>query len=659
MPLEQTAQTGNSFSSLDASHQATLQPLTSALLECLTPAEVVAVILDRGIAVMRSRAALVVLITEDGQSLKIVRAEGFADKLMSEWETFPLSMASPLGQAVLGAQSAAGTHCRTISAEARQGTATASQATEENAVSEGEGHAVYCEGPDDWNTRYPELVRAAEWAHFQASASLPLVARSRVIGGLYFSFSGPRTFTKADKQFLSVLSHQCALALDRCLLLEEASIARKEAEHARDAAERSRLQEEALRRSAEATERRHRFLAEAGELLGSSLNFQETLERITRLAVPEMCDWCAVDILEGGSHIQRLAVAHVDPDKVIWAHELQRKFPSKIDSPTGLGRVLREGTGEFIPMVTQEMIDAVKPREELRNIINTIGFVSYICTPLVARGNVLGAVTLVTTTESGRTLTADDFDMAKELARRAAIAVENARLYSNAVVANSQARQEIAEREQAERERQIALREREIAMMENARLLKAAAETADRQRRFLKEVLSSVSEGRLAFCETPGDLPALPESATGPFELTRQSLREFRSHLRSIAHDCALSFERMEDLITGTSEAAMNAVTHAGYGQGWIAGDPESKSVQVRIEDHGQGIDFDRLPRATLQRGYSSKGSLGHGFWLMLQTCDRVFLLTGASGTTVVLKQSDSSEPIWMGSRYPESEIVE
>ena len=61
--------------------------------------------------------------------------------------------------------------------------------------------------------------------------------------------------------------------------------------------------------------------------------------------------------------------------------------------------------------------------------------------------------------------------------------------------------------------------------------------------------------------------------------------------------------------------------------------------MQVRIEDFGSGIDLETLPRATLERGYSSRGSLGHGFWMMLRTCDRIWLLTGSGGTTVVLEQ--------------------
>jgi serine/threonine-protein kinase RsbT len=93
----------------------------------------------------------------------------------------------------------------------------------------------------------------------------------------------------------------------------------------------------------------------------------------------------------------------------------------------------------------------------------------------------------------------------------------------------------------------------------------------------------------------------------------------------------------------------MNAVVHAGGGQGSVYADPARGVVQVWVRDAGKGISEEALHRAILEKGFSSAGSLGHGFWMMLKTADRIYLLTGPEGTTVVLEQERTSpEPDWM-----------
>ena len=110
--------------------------------------------------------------------------------------------------------------------------------------------------------------------------------------------------------------------------------------------------------------------------------------------------------------------------------------------------------------------------------------------------------------------------------------------------------------------------------------------------------------------------------------------------------------DRMNDLITATSEAGMNAVVHAGGGTGTVRIDPRSGVVQVWVEDHGGGIDMGNLPLATLDRGYTTAGTLGHGFKMVLNTVDAVWLLTGRGGTTVVIAQGQEIKgPRWLEKR--------
>ncbi len=164
---------------------------------------------------------------------------------------------------------------------------------------------------------------------------------------------------------------------------------------------------------------------------------------MARLAVPTLADWCAVDVMDDGS-VERVAVEHEDPEKVTLALKLQERYPPDPEASSGVPNVLRTGRPEFYPEITDEMLEAAARDEEHLRLLREMGFTSVIIVPMVARGRTLGAVTLVSA-ESGRRYGEADLELAEELARRAAIAVDNARLYE-------EAQREIAEREWAQAE---------------------------------------------------------------------------------------------------------------------------------------------------------------------------------------------------------------
>jgi PAS domain S-box-containing protein len=171
-----------------------------------------------------------------------------------------------------------------------------------------------------------------------------------------------------------------------------------------------------------------RFLAEASKLLAELLDVPATLCKVAGLAVPRFADWCAVDLLEPGGSLRRLAVAHVDPAKVALAHELHRRRPPDPHAPRGLWNVLRTGKAELMPdMPDSLLVEAIKD-PELLHIVRELGLKSYLAVPLTARGRTFGVLTFVAA-ESGRRFDADDLRLAEDLAHRAAIAIENARLY--------------------------------------------------------------------------------------------------------------------------------------------------------------------------------------------------------------------------------------
>jgi signal transduction histidine kinase/PAS domain-containing protein len=182
---------------------------------------------------------------------------------------------------------------------------------------------------------------------------------------------------------------------------------------------------------------REQTLARASEILGSSLDYETTLEQLARVVVPQVADWCAVHVVEEDGETRQLAVAHVDPAKVAWAHELNERYPPREDAPTGVANVLRTGQAEIYPEVTDEMLVAAAVDAEHLRISRELGLKSAMIVPLsTGGGRILGALTLVSA-ESGRRYSELDLPLATEMARRAAIAVEHARLHRQAVTARA------------------------------------------------------------------------------------------------------------------------------------------------------------------------------------------------------------------------------
>jgi PAS domain S-box-containing protein len=172
-----------------------------------------------------------------------------------------------------------------------------------------------------------------------------------------------------------------------------------------------------------------RFLARTADVLASSLDPDELLVEIANLAVPELADWCAVEVLTEGGVLERKALAHVDPTVRERALEIARRWPADPNSPQGIYQVVRTGQPELYPHVPDEMIRAGAVDEEHYAELTAIGLRSAIVVPMTTRGRTLGALTWVNG-RSGRRFDAEDVELAQEVARRCATAIDNARLYS-------------------------------------------------------------------------------------------------------------------------------------------------------------------------------------------------------------------------------------
>lgn len=191
------------------------------------------------------------------------------------------------------------------------------------------------------------------------------------------------------------------------------------------------------------TEEGQKFLTNVGKTLAGSLDYEGTLKSIAHLAVPVLADWCAIDVLDPAGNLKRVEVAHVDPEKVNWARQIQEKYPVDMDAPTGVPNVLRTGRSELISEVTQEMIEAANLPEDLLEVVYQAEIWSMVIVPLLARNTVLGAITFVSSVP-GR-YQERDVSIFEELGRMAGLAIENARLYRSV-------HDELDERKRAEEE---------------------------------------------------------------------------------------------------------------------------------------------------------------------------------------------------------------
>src|SRR5215213_11992288 len=154
--------------------------------------------------------------------------------------------------------------------------------------------------------------------------------------------------------------------------------------------------------------------------------------------VPRLADWCVVHLVQEDRSVSQLAVAHVDPERIAWAHRLQEQYPVDPDTDQGVVRVARTGLPEIIPQVTDEMLVAAARDPEHLAILRLVGFTSVMIVPMIARERSVGVITFVTA-ESRYRYDERDLELTRELARRAALAIDNARLYDSERAARLQA----------------------------------------------------------------------------------------------------------------------------------------------------------------------------------------------------------------------------
>ena len=256
-----------------------------------------------------------------------------------------------------------------------------------------------------------------------ASLTLTLPERGAPLGTLVVLDRRPREWTAAERASLEDIAAAAAGELGRL------RAGRGDGEGER-ATELDR--ERTARARAEAGEKRFAFLAEVSALLDASLDYEPSFQKLARLVVPALADYCLIDEAEPNGGLRRIARAHADPEKEKILYTNTQHPPEADDADLArhpVLRVIRTGLPLLVSDFTPDMVGVIAHDDDHRSRLARLDLKSYIIAPLVARGRVLGAITLAAS-DSGRRYRAPDVALVEEVARRAALAIDNARLYT-------------------------------------------------------------------------------------------------------------------------------------------------------------------------------------------------------------------------------------
>jgi PAS domain S-box-containing protein len=171
-----------------------------------------------------------------------------------------------------------------------------------------------------------------------------------------------------------------------------------------------------------------RFLAESSAILGSSLDSDELMRQVAALTVPDIADWCVVDLRVANGGIDRVGVAHADPTMLTRLRELTSRYPPDPNARLGAPKVLRTGAAELYAEIPDALLREASVDEAHHDLLRELRVRSAMIVPMIARGRTVGALSFATG-PSGRRFDERDLQLVEELARRCATAIDNARLY--------------------------------------------------------------------------------------------------------------------------------------------------------------------------------------------------------------------------------------
>jgi predicted ATPase/signal transduction histidine kinase len=440
----------------------------------------------------------------------------------------------------------------------------------------------------------------------KSALAVPLRKQGRTLGVLYLENDlATSVFTAGRVRVLELLSSQMAVALENSLLFEKLTV---------EIGERARA-EQGLR-----------CLSEASALLSESLDFEATLVRVARLAVPFLATWCVVDVVSGEGTAQRVAAAHADPGNDPLLRELCERYPPEAPFPPAPAP--SSGAAYRCPDVTAAFTAGVAHDVRHADLLRILGSASLMVAPLVARERRLGTMMLFSAAP-GRTYDPTDLALAEELARRAAFAIDNASLYR-------QAQEAIRLREDfvsvASHELNTPITSLQLAVQGLMRSqstpsqerVQKALQTVERQGFRLASLISEmldisrISAGKLELHLETVDLAGV----------ARESIERLDQQI--VLSRCPLSLRAPGPVVGRWDHARLaqvvtnlvtNAIKFGNCRPVEVAALEASGTARLVVEDHGIGIEPTRLPHVfdRFERGVSARhyGGLGLGLYIV------------------------------------------
>ncbi|MBL9018408.1 MAG: GAF domain-containing protein [Myxococcales bacterium] len=554
---------------------ARLHRLTAHLSTAMSLEDVAAIVVDEGTDALAAHSGALWRISETGHELELVRSLRYPPEAIARVQRLAIDPRVPIADAVL------------------------------------RGKPVWLSSRADYAARYAESASRTE-ALTQpldySVAALPIMLEGLPAGVIALTFAGERPFDADERSFLSFVALHCAQGFERARLYEAESRAR---------------------RRAEAAQQRAAFLAKASALLGTSLDYEETLRTVASLAVPGIGDWCVVELADDHGGSRQVAVAHVEPEKIELAYDVRRRYPPDPNGRSGVPNVLRTGESELYEEIPDELLVRGAVDEEHLRISRELGLRSAMCVAIKDRGTVLGAITFILARDDRR-YTRDDLLMAEQLAERMGAAIANALLYRSAreairarddfmLVAGHELRTPIAA---------ISLLHESLIAVKDGTPLEKIRERGEKLRsqttrlaRLVEELLdvSRLSAGRLSLDRDQVDLAQVVRDVT---DRMREELERSRTPLSLSLEpvDGEWDRSRLDQIVT-------NLVGNAGkYGKGApidVVVSRRGPRAELRVIDRGIGIAIDDQPRIfeRFERAVSSRhfSGLGLGLWITRQ----------------------------------------
>jgi signal transduction histidine kinase/FixJ family two-component response regulator len=420
----------------------------------------------------------------------------------------------------------------------------------------------------------------------------------RVDGTLGWTFSRAIPLLNADGEIVEWLG--MASDVTRRKLAEEALI--EKTAHA-----------EAARAEAQTAERRAAFLADASRVLAASLDYETTLKTAAGLAVPTLAEFCFFDLVTGEGTVRRLAWAHADSAEQARLDVLWRDAPPLPVADHPMARELATGVSGFAPDTSPAWLEAAALTQAHRAFLQDLGFRSVMTVPLGARGRVLGVLTFGFVGESSRRHTPSDLRLAEELARRAAVAVDNARLFREAQEAIRQAQAAARAREDFLARASHELRTPLTTALGTVRLLESGKADA------LKEppgvLLATARRSLQAMAALINDLLDASKLASGQESLTREcvelaeAVRDGLEVVRPQAGEKGVELQvavpagltvsadrlKLEQVLVNLLANAVKFTPPGGVVA--VEAEAEGEAVVIRVRDSGEGIAPGQLER--------------------------------------------------------------